>query len=282
MDQQYPGQAGGGQAPPEPGGYPGQPSYPDPGAQGQPYQPPQQPGYPPAGYEQGYAQGGYPPPPGAYPPAQKKPFNWLACCGISCGAMLLIGILVWVISLKTCGGFIGPLIQMGKVGQEVQKADASVVTASAQPVDAASLAAAPEAYQGQWLALEGALGDQSDPMAQEMASQSGQSGTAYYLEPNILVVDISGASAVGDEGDTVRAYGKAVKLDLKEMLKFLGPEAMKDLESDPQMQGKTTLVMFFAKEVELLASGESVDAGATEAGDGTAPPAGDEQKSGWE
>lgn len=258
MDQQFPGQGGGAQSPPEPGAYPGQPSSPAPGAQGQPYQPPQQPGYAPPGYAQGYEEGGYPPPSsGGYAPApQKKPFNWLACCGISCGVALLIGVLVWVLTLKMCGGLVGPVIQMGLVASQVQKADASTITAAAEAVTAEQLSANPDAYKGKWIALEGVLGNQSDPAAQQMSGQTGQSGTSYYMAPNIIITDLSLAAPVGDEADTVKVYGKAVKFDLKEMLKGFGEEAVKEIENDPQMKGMTTFIMVFAKKAELVSAGE--------------------------
>jgi hypothetical protein len=244
---------------------------------GGPYTPPsqpygQQPGsYPPPGEPYGVPQGGFSAPP---PAAQKKGgFNWLACCGISCGVIVILTIIIVLVVGKSCGGFFGPIVQIAMVATEVQETDASTIRSSASPVDANSLVAAPAAYKGKWLAVEGVLGDQNDPMAREMGSQSGQEGTAYFMEPNIVVVDASKAPPVGQAGDTVRAYGKAVELDLKEMLKFAGPEAMKEIENDPELAGRTKIVFVFCKEVELVSAGSG----------GTAPaePSATEPASEW-
>ncbi|MCC7477127.1 hypothetical protein IT575_01605 [bacterium] len=215
------------------------------------YSPPGQPYAPPQDPNAAYGQAPYSP-----PPQKKGGFNWLACCGISCGVLLLVSILVVVIVGKSCGGLWGPIMEMGKVAQEIEKTDISTIQSSASPLDSASLSADPDSFKGQWLALEGMIGAENDQMAQSMKGQSGQEGTAYFIAPDILVMDISNAPPVGDEGDTIRAYGKAVKFDLKEMLKFMGPEALKELESDPQLQGRTNFVFVFAKQVDLVASGD--------------------------
>lgn len=265
MDNQTPWQPGqnpeGGSAPEAPPSGPYSPpgGYEPPA--GQPYMPPQT-----------EVQGGYPPPAYSPPPQQKKGgFNWLACCGISCGVLLVVTIIVVLVVGKSCSGFLGPIMQMGKIAQEIEKTDIATIQSSASPVDAASLSADPASFKDQWLAVEGMLGDESDAMAQSMKSQSGQDGTAYFISPDILVIDVSNAPPVGDAGDTVRAYGKAVKLDFKEMLKFMGEEAVKELENDPQMQGHTSFVFVFAKQVDLVATGDPPAAPPA----GEAPPAGD-------
>jgi hypothetical protein len=100
------------------------------------------------------------------------------------------------------------------------------------------------------------MGDQNNATAQQMKTSSNQEGTTYFIAPDLLVVDISSAPAVGDEGDTVKAYGKAVEMDLQEMLKAFGPEAAKELENDPQLQGQTRFIIFIAKQVDLVQAGD--------------------------
>jgi hypothetical protein len=262
----------------------------------------QQPGgyAPPSPPPGGYAppQGGYQPPPGGYAPPQGDPnqpppyqpagggygggygggqqrkqggFNWLACCGIGCGVVILITVLVCALMWKVVAPFVGIGVQAGQVAQEIQKTDVATIQSSAEAVDSAALAANPEAYKDKWVAVTGELGDQSGSSGQ---SYGGQQGTSYMLKDFVIVSDLSQAPAVGQKGDTITAYGKIVIMDLG-AIPFLKKAMEDEAAKNPAEKVPTKFVMVFAKKVELSGGGGETgaakdDGSATDTG--AAPP----------
>ena len=248
-----------------------------------PYQPPQAQYQPPAGqYQQppqAYQQqpGGYqqvPPPP---PASQRKGFNWLACCGITCLVLLIIGVLLFF----GCRNFIKPFYSMGvgmaKVSEVVKGTDEATVVSAAVPVTTAELAAAPQSYMNQWLAVNGTI--QSD--ASGMSNKSFSSGnfntadtTPYMLTDTVMVMDLSKAPAVGTTGDNVTAYGQIYVMDLAEVGKIpmVGKTILEEMKKDPQFAGNSKMVFVIAKKVERV-GGTGLQPPAAQGGDSTPPPA---------
>jgi hypothetical protein len=235
----------------------------------QPYQPPQQPYQPPQEQYQP-PQGAYPPPQGAYQPAgypppgyappppapvKRKGFNWLACCGISCGVLLILGIgfgaLIW--------GFVKPFVNMGmemsRLQTDVQNTDIATIQAGAVSVNADQLFANPGGYKGQWLAVQGKLASAGQTGTTFSAQDFDTSEmTPYTLEGGVLLLDITKAPPVGQPGDTVLAYGKLYVFDLDTLNKMplIGKAIEEEMKKDPQLQGITKVVFVLAKQVELL------------------------------
>lgn len=253
------------QAPYQPpqGGYTPPVGGPDPAAPTPPYQPPQpQGGYaPPAG--SGYAppaDGGYAPPQGGAPPYQpagggygggyqappkKGGFNWLACCGIGCGVLILITILVCTLMWKVVAPFVGMGMEAGKVTEELGKTDLAAIKSQASPVDAAALAASPESYEGKWLDLTAV----EETMPSSGNNYSGQKGTTYFTKEMIIITDISNGPQVGQPGDTIHAYGKIVIMDMGKV-PFLKQALEEEAAKKPGEKMPSKLVMFMAKAVE--------------------------------
>jgi hypothetical protein len=257
------------QPPGSPGAEPGLGGY-DPPASGQPDYGTEPPGYtgqdtgtppgqPPYGGQQpGFHQpGGYDPGSGAQPPydyseprysppPKKGGFNWLACCGIGCGVMLLVTIAICVIMWKVIAPFVGMGVSAGKVAEDIQKTDFATVEANATEIDSATLVASPEAYAGKWLAVTGELDDDSAAQGNNM----GQQGTGYVTTEMLIISDLSNTPRVGTKGDWVTAYGKIVVMDFAQvpwLKKMIEEEAAKN----PDQPTPTKIVMLFAKKVEL-------------------------------
>lgn len=212
----------------------------------QPYAPPQQPQQP---YQ---PAGGYPPPP---PAPQRKGFNWVACCGITCVVLLIIGGLAGYCGYRFLQPVIGVGIKVANVEEQVNSTDLAAIKAEAMQTDASVLAANAPAYEGQWLALEGVIAE--DAGAGSPAGPGGfgtQDATYYILQGPVVVMDLSQAAAVGGIGDRIRAYGQCVAWDLLELEKMpiIGKGLTEGMTSDPELEGRTQIVIFVAKEVALV------------------------------
>lgn len=249
-----------------------------------PYQPPQAPYQPPAGQypppAQPYQQqpGGYqqvPPPP---PPGQRKGFNWLACCGITCLVVVIVGGLVTFCSYTMFKPFWQMGMGMAKVSQTVETTDEATAVAAAVPVTTAELAGAPQNYSGQWLAVTGTL----LPTPSGMGNASFTSGnfnsantTPYLMSDNVMVMDMSKAPAVGTTGDTVTAYGQIYALDMAELEKipYVGKSMVEEMKkSDPTLAASSKIVFVMAKKVELVGASGMQPPPALPGGDSAPPP----------
>jgi hypothetical protein len=245
------GQQPDGQQPPAPGAYPppGGQAPPDP-ATPQGYQPPGSTYGPPPGsepYQPGQSGGGYG---GGYQaPPKKGGFNWLACCGIGCGVVLVVGILVCVLMWKVIAPFVGMGMEVNKLSEEVKAADINTIMSSAVEVDDKTLAADPAAYAGQWVMLDAVLGDEN----QSGSANFGNSpATSYVTENMVMISDVSNAPRVALKGDSIVAYGKVYVMDVAEMMKSF-PGAKEEIEksmAEQNMPGGAKIAMFFAKSVE--------------------------------
>lgn len=214
----------------------------------QPYQPPEQMQQPqqPAG--------SYPPPP------QRKGFNWLACCGISCAVLLIVGGLVGYCGYRLIQPVLGIGMQMIETAELVETTDLATIQAAAVETDTSALAANPTAYKGQWLALEGVIAEQGGSAAAMGDGGMGPEDATYYvLADNVLVTDVSQAPPVGGVGDRIRAYGQCISWDLKELenIPIVGKQIAEEMAKDPQLQGQTSVIIFIAKEVTRVGFAES-------------------------
>jgi hypothetical protein len=208
---------------------------------------------------------GYPPPPPGEP---RKGFNWMMCCGISCGVLLVLFIIIFALTYK----WFKPLMNSGMAlktsSEAVEQADVNTIESQAQTVTAQQLADGGEGYAGKWLVLEAQLGQSEGSFDGNMGGAVPQleNATGYFVPPSVALFDISGAAAVGDEGDTVRAVGQAVVLDLTKVFgEKISEEMAKDNEGAPPR-----VVFFIAKEVTLVEAGEATpDTGTAEDGAAT-------------
>ena len=257
-----------------------------PPAGGAPYQPPQQQQYqqqPPqqpyqpqqSPYQQQQQPYGYqqaPPP----PPQQKKGFNWLACCGITCLVLVIIGGGIAFCSYKMVAPFMDIGLTMANLEEEVKNTDVSVMRSSAVAVDTATLYNNPNDYKGTWLEVTGEV--VHDDGSSEIGADTFASGefVTYILEDHVVLMDVTNSPEVGVPGDTIRAYGKCYGWDLMELEKmpFVGKTIADEMRSDPQLAGNTKLVFFIGKGVELVEGGSG---GGSSSGGGNTDTGGD----GW-
>ena len=228
------------------------------------YQPPEQPYNPPPGsYQQGpgtggqftgasfnqaYGEGGAPPPPGK----TKGGFNWLLCCGVSCGVMVLIFIVMMVFFGKMIKDLVAANKGAEAVAIELGETDIATIQGEAIYIDAPSVAANPDAYMDQWLAVEGVISAN-----QAMASRGSDQGTSYVVDGGLIITDTSYNAPVGVSGETIVAYGKLMIIDISAIpgLQALMDQAAKE---DPTMAGMFQdgkMMMFLAKQV-VPAGGE--------------------------
>ena len=206
-----------------------------------------------SGTEPSYSASGFPPPPPPPPPTQqRRGFNWLACCGITCAVLVIIGGLVGY----GCWQFMQPMVEMGmklvEMEEEVNAADSQTIRASAVPIDATELAANPNLYDGQWVAVEGTISTSGYQGAFQAQDFDSEETTSYLLGDNIIVMDITHAPAIGAAGDRMRAYGKCYRWQLKKIPlvgKFM-EEAMKS--GAPGAPTSTDMVFVLTKDVELI------------------------------
>lgn len=201
----------------------------------------------------GMAPGGYPPPPSD---GERRGFNWLLCCGIGCGVALLgLGLIAYF-----SYGFFSRVMdagkEMGRVAETVTATDPATAESQALQLHAADVSANIELYTGQWLLVDGVLSDltSTDPgMGGAFGgNRSLQDATSYFVAPNLIVLDISGAARVGQTGDAVRVLGQPASFDFAEIL---GEGMAKQLQ---QEEGFSTLVFVVANRVELLAEGAEI------------------------
>lgn len=254
--QGQPGSGGPGSAMPEMG-------YSSPGQQPGPYQPPQQysqqqypPQYPP--------QQQYGPPPGYAPPppspGERKGFNWLACCGISCGVLLVLGIIVFVFFYNLVAPFIGMGVDMEKINGEIASTSVETIESQATSVGADELQANPDSYEGQWLVVTGVLSDAGAAGTSGMGS-SDMPNTTYFMQPGIIIMDMSVAPSVGGSGATVEAIGKIVQMDLGKM-PFFGKMIEEEMKKDPSLKTGAKMTFLLAKQVTLISPAPGTDTSA--------------------
>lgn len=232
----------------------------------QPYQPPQQPVQP---------AGSYPPP----PPPQGKGFNWLACCGITCAVLLIVGGVVGYCGYRFFQPILNVGLQMMQVAETVKATDIATIKAEALETDAEALAANPTVYKGKWLMIEGAIASQSGPIGEMQGAFNAENYTPYILADNVLVLDISQQAPVGGVGDRIRAYGQCMVWDLMELEKmpFVGKQMAEEMANEPALQGKTMMIFVVAKEVTRV----SVADGSPAAPTGVAADQETPDDSGW-
>ncbi len=235
----------------------------------QPYQPPQaqpyqQPGpsyQTPPGQPGLQQPGNYyeaPPPPPAKP---KKGFNWLMCCGITCGCLLILVIIGGIGFIMMSKNFAEWGAAFEAAATDVNNTDPQQIRAEATIVDARVLAQNPELYADQWVGVEGIVsGDVSGNANFNMGQYGTQNTTSYYLEGGVLVMDLSQMPRVGYNGDMIRAYGKAVVFDMSQMPifgKFIEKALAEAAKDDPTLQEMPVKMVFvYTRDVELVVTPE--------------------------
>ncbi|MCH7471992.1 hypothetical protein IIA79_03465 [bacterium] len=155
---------------------------------------------------------------------------------------------------------------MIEAGQKVKETDIATIIANATPVSSAEVAANPDAYVDQWLAVEGEIiaGAAFGGQTFSAGDFSTEETTNYTLEGGLEVMDASGAPPVGSSGDTIRAYGMVVIVDMSKM-PIIGDFMEEAMEDEGVPGGK--FILFMAKEVELAS--EATDSAGGDAGDGS-------------
>lgn len=208
-------------------------------------QPPQQQPPPPAEPP----QQAYHPPQQHVGPPKKKGFNWLLCCGIGCLVMIIIGGLVAYCGYRAAAPMINMGVEMAALQEEVQRTSLSTIKAEAESVTSTDLLNSTGQYKGKWLVVEGEVA-----YSATQAPTGNQPGAATYtLGDGMTITHMGQQQPTAQAGDNIRAWGMAVVFDMKalESMPLLG-EVFKEEFNDPAYQGPTTLVMFFAKDVELV------------------------------
>jgi hypothetical protein len=213
---------------------------------GAPYQPPQQ-QQQPYGYQQA------PPPPAP----QKKGFNWLACCGITCLVLVIIGGGIAFCSYKMVAPFVNMGLEIDSLQTEVKGADISTIRGSAVEVDTQMLFENPGDFKGSWLVVTGEVIDDDSNASIGADSFAGGEFTTYVLENNVILMDVSNASSGVAAGDQIRAYGKCYGWDLMELEKmpFFGKTIADEMRSDPEFSGNTKMIFFMGKGIEIVGAG---------------------------
>lgn len=216
--------------------------------------------------------GGYQPIEPGYsaPPQKKGGFNWLACCGISCGVILVITIIFAVIGINMGRKFMDSLQPMITAAEDIENTPIDEIRAAASPASGEEVGSNPDDFEGDWLALEGEIMNPADfaknyygeanDVSRDINSSMREEGTAYFLKGGIMMIDTSNQASKATEGDMVRGYGKLMILDFATM-PLIGP-MMK-----AEMGDNTEFKFFIAKEVEAI---DGDDEGTQEA-----PPAED-------
>lgn len=235
---------------------------------------------PPPPYQPGQQQ--YPPP-GSFSPqpqAQKKSFNWLACCGITCLVLVIILGAVGYCGYRTVLPFMNVGMQMNSLPQTIADADIATIKANATFVTPELLVSETSQYQDQWLRLEGVLEAEGEAFGGPPGASGTENATTYVMAGNILVMDLSETPSVAGAGETIIAYGKCFGWDLREMesIPFFGKYIAEELKKAPELGGNMQMVFFFAKEVERV--GVAGDDAAVETADSKAEPE-DDSGSGW-
>ncbi len=203
-------------------------------------------------YKDQGGQGNTPPPsPPPPPPPRAKSFNWLACCGISCLVIFILGGGMSYCTYLAVKPFMNMGMEMEGVKNAVVAADVAEIRSAAVPVTPSSLSSNSVGMEDMWLALEGVIVMDGSGTGGQYGSVE---GTVYVLENNTIVMDTSNAPRKGIVGDTIQAYGKVFAWDLAELGKIpmIGSYIEAEMAKDPQMAGNTKIVFFIAKEVELV------------------------------
>jgi hypothetical protein len=216
--------------------------------------------------------GQYLPPAPPPPPPPRKGFNWLACCGITCAVLLIVGGLVAYCGYRFFQPFMGMAMELPQLQTEVQQTDIQTIKSAAMSVDAATLVSNPATYEGQWLELTAKIDNTNQLGGAPFPGNNagGVQSTNYALEENILLMDITQSPLVGNPGDEIIAYGKIYSWNIKELEKMpiVGKSIGEEMQKDPTMQGNMQLVFFIAKEVTLApVTGGSSAASGNAAGD---------------
>ena len=204
--------------------------------------------------------GGYQPIEPSYgPPPKKKGFNWLACCGISCGVILVIGVILSIAGVNLFKNFMGNAMT---VAIELQETDAATIRSQAQSHSAEEVAQDPAGFTSNWVAMECVVMSPSEYAAKyfnsedvsesEMGNMSGQQGTMYLVDGGFMVIDTSNAPNKAQPGDTIVAYGKPFVMNFK-AIPGMGDKMPPELDN---------LRMFMAKEVDKV--GDAVEEAVTE------------------
>jgi hypothetical protein len=198
-----------------------------------------------------YASGpGQPPPTSHYAEEKKGGFNWLACCGISCGLALVLGIVFFYAGYKYFKPLISAGMQLNTVAEDVKQNGAPEQADIEVTVE--ELGANPAQFEGQWVALTGKVADDPGGPVDSMRQQQGmQESSAYFIEPNIVVMDMSTTQPVARQGDTISVIGKPVVLDFE---KLLGPLASRQIEKENELEDMKTMVFVVTDKVVVDSS----------------------------
>jgi len=223
-------------------------------------------------------QSSYIPPPPPPPQPAKKGFNWLACCGITCLVLVIIGALMAWGCYRMAKPFIAMIAEMKVIQEEVMRTDSATVRSAATAVDGSTLTQTPSDYKDKWLAVEDTIVSTTmgaNPFSGGNAQA--QNATQYTLTSGIMVIDLSNAPPVGSGGDTIRAYGKAYIMDWKDLEKApIFGKLVEELKKESAPGANTLqLPIVIAKEVELVTAGGG---GEEEQPQDDAPA---EESSGW-
>ncbi|MDQ3024827.1 MAG: hypothetical protein M3R04_10715 [bacterium] len=201
-----------------------------------------------------YTPDAYAPGPGQPPlpplSEDRKGINWLACCGITCGVLLVITIVVVFMGMK----YIGPIYKSGlnlaNVAEEVEKSgapDTADVTVTAE-----ELGANPSQFEGQWVAISGLVSDDPGASVDAMKQKRGlEDSSAYFIEPNIILLDVSTSMPSAHQGDIVLAIGKPVVFDFE---KLLGPITGGQIEKDNELGDIKQMVFVITDSVTVVGS----------------------------
>ena len=214
----------------------------------QPYQPPQQPA------------ASYPPP----PQPQSRGFNWLACCGITCLVLLIVGGLVGYCGYRAFKPLLDLVFGLDAVAGEVRSAELQTIKDGAMELDTGMLVGNATMYEQQWLALEGEIATVGFPEEMNFSGRqfNTEQTTNYILDNNVIVLDLTQAAPVGSVGDRIRVYGRCYvwDLDKAEDDSFISGMVREVMEQDPDWAGSTTLIFCFAKEVTRVSVADGAPA----------------------
>ena len=212
----------------------------------------------------------YPPPP---PPPQRKPFNWLACCGISCVILLIVGGLIGYGCYRMAQPFVQVGMEMVELENRVSSTAIETIENEAVAVSAAEFSSNPDAYRDQWLVIEGQVDSLSANASFGNSSASGSTdGTTYVIDGTVIVIDITNTPHVAKPAESIRAYGQAMSWSMESMtsMPIIGGLMKQAMEEDPTFKDAMGMTFFIAKKVELIPGSGARDSGsAAEAGDAT-------------
>jgi len=237
----------------------------------QPYTPPQS-GYapytpPPSQAPMPPAYQAYTPPPEQQPlqpygqgmpppaPARRGGFPWLACCGITCLVLIILGGGMTFCTYQMVKPFMNMGMEIAKISDEVKKADIAMIRQQASPVTVEQLVANAALYEGKWVAVEGTVTSNTSGSSSNFSAGdfSTEDSTNYTLTNNVVVMDVTKSPPVASPGQKIRAYGKFYIWDLASIsqMPFVGPALEQEMKKDPQFAQTSKIIMVIAKQVEL-------------------------------